>query len=367
MPNLLEGNNDSSEQTLSGFRRLHEAFQAVVSEESHGSRQALMCEYLRELLGAQSVGFYLLDSKSGRFRFHRGTAEIDESYSGGYLEVSEEALRPIEDRIPLKILTGSEILLETENTTFDFKDRLLFLLPVRAHSMVKGIFMGEHHEIPKREDAWRLELIEAFLAQASLLVEFFLEYQSLQEKHTALQLLYEIADSLNTIREEGKLLESILALIKNHMQVERCSLMIMQPDGMTMKIKNAFGMPDVDIAKIKVTVGEGIAGFVAASARPLLIKDIEAETHLKSNVKNKSVFRTNSLLSVPLITSGKVRKVIGVINVNNRNDGLSFSQADLDLLSTIGSEVAGVLQRSYMELQLKKARELDRDIQRFSV
>jgi len=326
-----------------------------------------MCEYLRELLGAQSVGLYLLDSKTGCFRFHRGTTEIDEKYSGGYLEVSEEALQPIDDRIPFKILTGCEIFLETENTTFEFTDHPLSFFPVRAHSMVKGVFIGEHNEFPKIEDAVRLELIATFLTEASLLVEFFLDYQSLQEKNTALQLLYEIADSLNTIRDEEKLLESILMLIKKHMQVERCSLMIMQPDGKTMKIKNAFGMPDVDIGKIKVTVGEGIAGFVAASARPLLIKDIESETHLKSNVKNKRVFRTSSLLSVPLITRGNVPKVIGVINVNNRNDGLSFSQADLDLLNAIGSGVAGVLQRSYMELQLKRARELDRDIQRYSV
>jgi putative methionine-R-sulfoxide reductase with GAF domain len=362
--NISEYKNDSPEQTLAGFRRLHQVFYDIVSEQSHSNRQALMCEYLKELIQVNSVGLYLLDSGTGRFRFHRGTAEIDAKYSGGFLEVSEEALPPVEEKIPLMIVTSSEILLRTENTTFDFKDRFLCLLPVRAHSMIKGIFMGEHHEMPNVGDSWRAEPIKAFLTDASLLVEFFLEYQGMEEKNKALRLLYEISDSLNTIRDEDKLLESILMLLEKHMQVERCSLMIVQPDGRTMKIKNAFGMPNVDIGKIKVTIGEGIAGFVAASARPLLIRNIETEPHLRSNVKNKKVFRTNSLLSVPLVAGGKV---IGVINVNNRKDGLCFSEADRDLLNTIGSEIAAVLERSYMELQLKKARELDRDIQRYSV
>jgi GAF domain-containing protein len=75
-----------------------------------------------------------------------------------------------------------------------------------------------------------------------------------------------------------------------------------------------------------------------------------------SQAKN---FRTNSLLSVPLVAHGEV---IGVINVNNRKDGRPFTEDDMELLSKISSEIAAVLQRSYMALQLKKARELDKSI-----
>jgi GAF domain-containing protein len=98
--------------------------------------------------------------------------------------------------------------------------------------------------------------------------------------------------------------------------------------------------------------------------RPLLIRDIAAEKHLISQVPQKEKFRTKSLLSVPLVAQGEV---IGVINVNNRKDGLPFSESDKDLLCKIGSEIAAVLQRSYMALQMKKAKELDRDIKRFMV
>lgn len=364
MSKLIECKSDRPELTLSGFKQFHQTFHDIVAEKSHSNRQAYMCRYLRDLLQVRSVGLFLLDPKNGYFRFNRGTPEIDDKYSGGYLEAADELFEPVEDAMPLRFVAGAGVFLETEKTRFEFKDRFLCLLPIRVHSAVKGILMAEDDGLPKMDEAWRVELIGPFLTKASLLVEFFLEYRNLEEKNRSLQLLYEISESLNTIHDEENLLENILTLIEKHMEVDRCSLMIVQPDGRTMRIKNAFGMDDLEIEKVRATVGEGIAGTVAANARALLIRNIEEEPHLRSSVENKRVFSTKSLLSVPLVAKGKV---IGVINVNNRKDGLPFCEADLELLTTIGSEMAAVLQRSYMELQLRKARELDKDIRRFSV
>jgi putative methionine-R-sulfoxide reductase with GAF domain len=162
-------------------------------------------------------------------------------------------------------------------------------------------------------------------------------------------------------RDEDMLLETILALIEKHLQVNRCSLMIVDKDRKHLRIKKAFGIDDVDIKKIKVPLGEGIAGYVATGTRPLLIKDIATEQHLISQVPQAENFRTNSLLSVPLVAQ---EQIIGVINVNNRKDGRPFTEDDMELLSKISSEIAAVLQRSYMALQLKKARELDKSINR---
>ena len=364
MSSHIKCDDESPEELLVHFRELHQALKKIISESSQNRRQVLICEYLKKLVSADCVGLYLFDSVCRRFRFQGGTAEIDKRYAGGYLEIDEEAIQSFEKGGTLKALNNCEVLLETEDEIFDFGDRSLFVLPVNVFSTVKGLFLCEHEEMLEIDEPWRVELIELFLSHLSLFIEFFLEYNSLEKKTRSLQLLYEIGNQLNAIRNEEQLLESILTLIEKYMQVDRCSLMIIEPDGKTMRIKKAFGMTDVNTEKIKVRVGEGIAGFVAAGERPLLIKDIEAEPHLRSNINRKKVFRTNSLLSVPLIAKGKV---IGVINVNNRKDGLSFSEADLDLLSKIGSEIAAVLQRSYIALQLKKAEELAKDVRRFIV
>lgn len=197
------------------------------------------------------------------------------------------------------------------------------------------------------------------VAQCGSFIECYEETSRLEEKAKSLSLLYEIGGRLSAIRDEDKLLDSILELVEEHIQVDRCSLMILDEDKKVLRIKRAFGMPEVDIETVNVVLGEGIAGHVATGTKPLLIKDISAEKHLISQIDDREKFRTNSLLSVPLVTQGKT---IGVINVNNRKDGWPFSLEDRDLLVKIASEIAAVLQRSYMALQVKKAKELEADI-----
>ncbi|MBI9093006.1 MAG: GAF domain-containing protein [Desulfobacterium sp.] len=169
---------------------------------------------------------------------------------------------------------------------------------------------------------------------------------------------------LNRIRDEDLLLDNILELIDLHLHIDLCSLMVLDPRTNALCIKKAVGMDDVDISGIRVPVGEGIAGYVAAGTRPLLIRDISTDPHLVRRETRKNPYTTNSLLSVPLVAEGRV---IGVINVNNRKDGLSFTEEDQALLTAISSKIALVLQRSYMKLQLKKNKTLDEEINRFMV
>ena len=212
------------------------------------------------------------------------------------------------------------------------------------------------------DDKVKADMITVFMDQISLFFECDAETEQLQDKARSLELLYEIGSKLSSVRNEDDLLEAILNLIQQNLQVDRCSLMIIDEDRKYLRIKKAVGRYDIDVTQVKVPIGEGIAGHVAMGTRPLLIKDLSSEKHLISHVPKKHNFRTNSLLSVPLVSQGEV---IGVINVNNRKDGMPFSETDMDLLSKIATEIAVILQRSYIALQLKKSRQLDSEIKKF--
>ncbi|MCG6536443.1 MAG: GAF domain-containing protein, partial [Syntrophales bacterium LBB04] len=244
----------------------------------------------------------------------------------------------------------------------DFRDKFIMVLPVSAFSQVQALLLCEYGQANAITDSDQAELIDVFLVQLSPLCACLVETQRLEDKARSLELLYEIGSVLSSIRDEDQLLEAILRLVEKYLLVDRCSLMIIDEDRKNLRIKKAFGINDLDIHSVKVPLGVGIAGHVAMGTQPLLINDITAESGLVSQVKNREEFRTNSLLSVPLVSQGEV---IGVINVNDRKDGQPFTESDMELLSKIGSEIAAVLQRSYMALQLKKARELDVELIRF--
>lgn len=343
---------------IEGFRDIHRTFVDIMAQESQEQKEELICSRFGKISGAVGTALFIKSQKTARFQFRAAVGKEACNYEGGFFHGDPPAL----GESGLTAAHSETITIQTQSAVYDFKDKFIMVLPVLAFSRVYGILLCEYNEARTIDDADHVELINVVLAHLTFLFECFLKTERLEEKAKSLELLYEIGSVLSRIRDEDQLLEAILRLVEGYLLVDRCSLMIIDEDRKNLRIKRAFGLHDVDIRSVKVPLGMGIAGHVAMGTQPLLIKDITAEGHLISQVQHKEDFRTNSLLSVPLVSQGEV---IGVINVNNRKDGLPFTEEDMELLSKIGSEIAAVLQRSYMGLQLKKARELNDEVKRF--
>jgi putative methionine-R-sulfoxide reductase with GAF domain len=363
MDNDMENECETLKKQLAGFREIHRALMEIMADVPEGQQEELICSQFKKISGAKETALFLLNPKSERFEFRAAVGQGAAKYAGGFLDTDGGELQAPRE-LDLQAGHSQTITIRTKSKVYDFHDKFILVVPVTAFSAVYGILICDYDSPCTIDDSDTVELIRVFLNQLGPLFKCDVEIQRLEEKANSLELLYEIGSKLSSIRDEDQLLENILKLIERYIQVDRCSLMIMDKDRKHLSIKKAFGIHDVDIGKVKVPLGQGIAGYVALGTRPLLIKDIAAEKHLISQVPQKENFRTNSLLSVPLVSQGEV---IGVINVNNRKDGQPLSEADMELLCKIGSEIAAVLQRSYMALQLKKARDLDRDIKRSMV
>lgn len=354
---------ETLKKQLEGYKEISQTFIKMATEVSQEQREELMCHQIKKMSGAEEVALLVLNPKTERFHFRTAIGKQVRKYAGGFLDLGADDFHAFWEPNP-QAAYSQEITIQTKSDIHTFYDKHIMVIPVKTPSKVYGMFFCEYDGSYAIDDNDRVELMRVFLAQLSPLFEHFVEKQRFEDKAKSLELLYEIGNKLSNIRDEDQLLENILQLIEKYIQVDRCSLLIIDEDRKHLRIKKAFGISDVDIRKVKVPLGVGIAGHVAMGKRPLLIKDIATEKHLISSVRKKENFRTSSLLSVPLVSQ---EEVIGVINVNNRKDGLPFSEEDMELLSKIGSEIAAVLKRSYLALQLKKARELHGDIKRATV
>jgi sigma-B regulation protein RsbU (phosphoserine phosphatase) len=160
-------------------------------------------------------------------------------------------------------------------------------------------------------------------------------------------------------------LDSLVQMVSTMLGVDNCSLMLFDPGAEEMRIRAACGMNPEIARKVRVRPGEGIAGWVAQHGTPLLITDVE--NHPLFQRKSSSKYSTKSLLSVPL----KHReRVLGVLNVNNKQDGGIFTKSDELLLSVVANFALITLDKARMrEVMVQKERldaELDvaRQIQR---
>ncbi|MFC1999262.1 GAF domain-containing protein [Chloroflexota bacterium] len=104
--------------------------------------------------------------------------------------------------------------------------------------------------------------------------------------------------------------------------------------------------------KMRLKVGEGIAGRVAETGEPILLEDVSKDPR----VAHRDLVSTEGLkgfASVPLKTKDKV---VGVLNVASHLTG-GLSEDDLYLLSSIGHQIGIATEHARLYDRLAKARE----------
>jgi response regulator RpfG family c-di-GMP phosphodiesterase len=131
--------------------------------------------------------------------------------------------------------------------------------------------------------------------------------------------------------------------------------LVSDPDSSTMSIVASVGLPEGEAQDARIRIGEGIAGRVAASQTPLLVKDID-QTNLKS-LKPGARYATSSFMISPLMVSYPIRyqrRRIGVINVSDKHSGDPFNEQDLEFLSTLSSQVAVAIENARLVREMEE-------------
>jgi HD-GYP domain-containing protein (c-di-GMP phosphodiesterase class II)/anti-sigma regulatory factor (Ser/Thr protein kinase) len=163
---------------------------------------------------------------------------------------------------------------------------------------------------------------------------------TLPKEHCANDPLGYLSELISAKTDLHELLDLIVRMIAELLSAKIISLMLLDRTRSELFIKVSYGLEEWIVEQARVKVGEGIAGRVAETGKPLLIDNIEKnEVH---SAPNNPQYETLSLLSVPLIVNGVV---VGVINVNNKISGKPFNQDDLNLLMSFGERISRALER----------------------
>lgn len=170
-------------------------------------------------------------------------------------------------------------------------------------------------------------------------------------------ILKEISDVVSSLDDEQKVMDELVRLTTSLLNVGSCSLVMINWDTQEMHIRAAFGLSEEVVSSYRQRVGEGITGWVAKTGKPLLIEDVE--THPLFQRRSRTRYSTKSLLSVPLV---RQQKVIGVLNVNNREDGGVFSHSDELLLSVLANFIVIAIEKAQMRERLRHQVQYESDL-----
>jgi len=120
-------------------------------------------------------------------------------------------------------------------------------------------------------------------------------------------------------------------------------------------------MEDADrLSEIRLKVGEGIAGYVAATGETLNIPDAYADPRFKPGFDRLSGFRTRSILTAPMFNPQQ--KVIGVVQLLNKKGG-PFTFRDERLLTAMTSQAAISIENARLYQQEIQQQVLNRELE----
>lgn len=116
----------------------------------------------------------------------------------------------------------------------------------------------------------------------------------------------------------------------------RGSIFLLEENGKDLVLKVAQGMRRGDEEIMIKRLGEGIVGHVARRKLPIFVDDIENDVRFHAFKARKS-YRTPSFICAPLMIKDKL---VGVINISDKESGLRFDKNEMQLLDFLASQIA---------------------------
>lgn len=185
--------------------------------------------------------------------------------------------------------------------------------------------------------------------------------ERLNQKVKRLRTLIEVNEVISSSLEIDTILENVMSISKKVMNADASSLMRIDEKTNELIYQVAQGSVGEKLKKeVRLKIGQGIAGTVAAEGKPLLLED--AYTHPKFFRGNDDAtgYRTKSMITVPLKVGSRVT---GVAQVINRLDGKPFDQDDLELFISLSSMAAIALENAKMHQQILDKQRLVKDME----
>lgn len=175
--------------------------------------------------------------------------------------------------------------------------------------------------------------------------------------------LFRIASALHQFRRLSSLLDYITRQVQELIQVAGASIILMDEN------KDEFFIPVAayedkatgkKMKEIRFPVGEGVAGYVYRTGKPLIVPDTSKSPYFFGQVDKQAQYHHKNMLDVPMRIQDRT---IGVLCAVNKKEG-GFDDKDVDLLSAVASLVALPIEKARINQKLKRSYDKVRDLNR---
>ncbi|OGW26806.1 MAG: hypothetical protein A2X56_10520 [Nitrospirae bacterium GWC2_57_13] len=198
-----------------------------------------------------------------------------------------------------------------------------------------------------------MNIISSFCRQTAISIENHRLHHDLYRKFDRFAAISEVSKGITSIVNFDVLAQTILERSADLLRAEQGSLLLMDQEAEALLLEAWKGLAGDITEKLKIRKGEGIAGTVAALGEPYLVRNVENDPRIMK--KNLMRYKTPSFVSVPLKVDGRV---IGVLNLSDKEGGEPFNDEDLELLQSFATHAAVVMERNQLFAQSETLKRL---------
>jgi signal transduction histidine kinase len=147
-----------------------------------------------------------------------------------------------------------------------------------------------------------------------------------------------------------ELLGALLERTRHILEVDTCAILLLDEDTNELVARAALGIEEEVEQGVRIPVGAGFAGRIAAEKRPVILDDVDHAHVLNPILREKGI---KSMLGVPLVVEGEVRGVLHVGSLVPRD----FEEDEVELLQLVADRAALAIEHARLFEAERAARE----------
>jgi GAF domain-containing protein/FixJ family two-component response regulator len=330
----LKSANTELERRIREFNILHGIGQAMNSLLHLEDLLRRAVEAAVYVTGAEQAAVHLLDED--------GSPQVEAQHGRRRGDPGLSSLAFDEATILEVVTSGRGLLIG--KTAEDEIDRLepagatetVVVVPLKSRGSVigtLGVSSSKEEQPFSNNDRYLLSVLADYLAIG---VENARLYDHIRRRAEELTLLNEVGQTLSATTDLQRALTLVMERVNSMLKVEAGSLLLVDETSEELVFQIALGEKSEEVKPLRLRMGQGIAGRVAETWVPLLIREVDRASAPESAVDISTDFLARSVLCVPMVARGEI---MGVIEVVNKIDG-GFTEDDQMLLSSIATYAA---------------------------
>jgi signal transduction histidine kinase len=340
---------DDASNVADRLRRLQALTDAALAHLDLDKLLAALLLRTREALEVDTCAILLLDE------------ETNELVARAAVGIEEEVEQGV--RIPVGRGFAGKVAERRAAVVLDNVDHADVLNPILLEKGIKsmlgvpllvaGRVLGVVHVgslVPRRFGAADIELLQLAGDRAAIGIEHARAFEAERYARRRVEHIQSVTDAALAHLELDQLFTVLLPRIRDILEADTCAVLLVDERKEQLVARAAVGIEEEVEQGVRIPVGGGFAGRIAAERKPVILDDVDHAHVLNPILIEKGI---KSMLGVPLLLGNEALGVLHVGTLVHRR----FTRDDIELLTLVAQRLAIAIERAQLHEQTV---ELDR-------